>query len=183
MRSRIPELIYQIKEISGIEKVTLTTNGILLKGQMKALANPTDTPTLVPFLEDMGQHLSFKYMNIVADAGYESEENYSYIEEHGQFAYIKPSNYEISKTRKYQADISNRENMVYDEEKDCYRCSQGNLLKAAGSKQRQTASGYIATKVIYKADVLKETIGKYQNPSDLNHWRYRGDLKDRGLNH
>ena len=73
-----------------------------------------------------------------------------YIEEHGQFAYIKPSNYEISKTRKYQADISNRENMVYDEEKDCYRCSQGNLLKAAGSKQRQTASGYIATKVIYK---------------------------------
>lgn len=40
--------------------------------------------------------------------------------------------------------------MVYDEEKDCYRCSQGNLLKAVGSKQRQTASGYIATKVIYK---------------------------------
>ena len=38
VRSRIPELIYQIKEISGIEKVTLTTNGILLKGQMKALA-------------------------------------------------------------------------------------------------------------------------------------------------
>ena len=37
-------------------------------------------------------------MNIVADAGYESEENYSYIEDHGQFAYIKPSNYEISKT-------------------------------------------------------------------------------------
>ena len=36
VRSRIPELIYQIKEISGIEKVTLTTNGILLKGQMKA---------------------------------------------------------------------------------------------------------------------------------------------------
>ena len=106
---------------------------------LEALANPTDTPTLVPFLEDMGQHLSFKYMNIVADTGYESEENYSYIEEHGQFAYIKPSNYEISKTRKYQADISNRENMVYDEEKDCYRCSQGNLLKAAGSKQRQTA--------------------------------------------
>ena len=38
VRARIPELIYQIKEISGIEKVTLTTNGILLKGQMKALA-------------------------------------------------------------------------------------------------------------------------------------------------
>lgn len=50
---------------------------------LEALSNPTDTPTLVPFLEDMQQHLSLKYMNIVADAGYESEENYSYIEEHG----------------------------------------------------------------------------------------------------
>ena len=40
VRSRIPELIYQIKEISGIEKVTLTTNGILLKGQMKHSQNP-----------------------------------------------------------------------------------------------------------------------------------------------
>lgn len=39
VRSRIPELIHQIKEISGIEKVTLTTNGILLKEQMQALAD------------------------------------------------------------------------------------------------------------------------------------------------
>lgn len=137
---------------------------------LEALANPTDTPTLVPFLEDMGQHLSFKYMNIVADAGYESEENYSYIEEHGQFAYIKPSNYEISKTRKYQADISNRENMVYDEEKDCYRCSQGNLLKAAGSKQRQTASGYIATKVIYKCSDCTDCPVKGRCIKG-NHWK------------
>lgn len=38
VRSRIPELIRQIREIPGIEKVTLTTNGILLKDQMKALA-------------------------------------------------------------------------------------------------------------------------------------------------
>ena len=137
---------------------------------LEALSNPTDTPTLVPFLEDMGQHLSFKYMNIVADAGYESEENYSYIEEHGQFAYIKPFNYEISKTRKYQADISNRENMVYDEEKDCYRCSQGNLLKAAGSKQRQTASGYIATKVIYKCSDCTDCPVKGRCIKG-NHWK------------
>ena len=38
MRPRIPGLIRQIKAIPGIEKVTLTTNGILLKKQMKELA-------------------------------------------------------------------------------------------------------------------------------------------------
>lgn len=38
VRPRIPGLIHQIKAIPGIEKVTLTTNGILLKKQMKELA-------------------------------------------------------------------------------------------------------------------------------------------------
>ena len=36
--SRIPGLIRQIKEIPGIQKVTITTNGILLKDQMQELA-------------------------------------------------------------------------------------------------------------------------------------------------
>lgn len=38
VRPRIPVLIRQIKAIPGIEKVTLTTNGILLKKQMRELA-------------------------------------------------------------------------------------------------------------------------------------------------
>lgn len=38
VRPRMPGLIHQIKAIPGIEKVTLTTNGILLKKQIKELA-------------------------------------------------------------------------------------------------------------------------------------------------
>ena len=32
---------------------------------------PTDTTTLISFLKSMQQNLNFKYLNIVADAGYE----------------------------------------------------------------------------------------------------------------
>ena len=46
--------------------------------------HPTDTRTLIPFLKDMENHLGFKYSEVVADAGYESEENYLFIEENGQ---------------------------------------------------------------------------------------------------
>ena len=60
----------------------------------------TDTRTLIPFLKDMEDHLPFRYCDIVADAGYESEENYLYIESNGQVAFIKPNNYEKAKTRK-----------------------------------------------------------------------------------
>lgn len=117
---------------------------------LQIFPNPTDTLTVIPFLEDMKKSLSFKYHNIVLDSGYEGEENYTYIEDNDQVGFIKPANYEISKTRKYQKDISRRENMDYDAEKDCYYCSQGNRLSAVGTKQRRTASGYISTKTIYR---------------------------------
>lgn len=70
---------------------------------------PTDTTTLIPFLKGMENNLKFKYQNITADSGYESEENYLFIEENGQTAFIKPSNYEISKTRKYKSMIKARQ--------------------------------------------------------------------------
>lgn len=39
-----------------------------------------DMNTLIPFLKEVEKNLSFKYEKIVPDAGYESEENYSYVE-------------------------------------------------------------------------------------------------------
>ena len=45
----------------------------------------------------MEGNLNFKYLKIFADAGYESKENYSFIDENNQIAFIKPVNYEISK--------------------------------------------------------------------------------------
>lgn len=62
---------------------------------------PTDTTTLIPFLKEAEEYLSFKYKKIIADAGYESEENYAYLDKNQQLAFIKPSNYEKSKTRTY----------------------------------------------------------------------------------
>ena len=117
---------------------------------LEIFPNSTDTPTAISFLKEMKENLSFKYRNIVLDSGYESEENYTYIEDNDQIGFIKPTNYEISKTRKYQKDICNRANMVYDSERDCYYCSQGHPLFAMATKQRKTASGYISTKTVYK---------------------------------
>ena len=113
-------------------------------------ARPTDTTTLIPFLKDMEQHLPFKYQEIVADAGYESEENYLFIEENGQLAYIKPQNYEISKTRRYRHDISRMENMDYDADGDRYYCRNGQVLTAQYEKKEKTASGYKRTVTVYR---------------------------------
>ena len=115
-------------------------------------SRPTDAPTLVPFLKDAESHLPFKYKEIVADAGYESEEAYVFLEDNGQESYLKPQNYEISKTRKYRQDISRRENMAYDPETDEYICSQGKRLKAIYERHSKSRNGYISTVTVYECE-------------------------------
>ena len=115
-------------------------------------SQPTDTTTLIPFVKSMEKHLSFKYKKIVADAGYESEENYLFLDENGQFSFIKPANYEISKTRKYKTDISRVENMTYNEETDCYTCKNGNELSAQYVKRSKTKTGYVRETTVYRCE-------------------------------
>jgi len=107
----------------------------------------SDSKTLIPFMERIGR---FHYRNIVADAGFESEENYTHLEENGQLAFIKPSNYEKSKTRKYKSDIGRRENMGYDEQIDSYICSMGYKLENVGIKKTKSVAGYPIETTIYE---------------------------------
>lgn len=111
--------------------------------------NPTDNRTLIPFLRTLEECLGFTFKKIVADAGYESEENYAYLDENDLEAYIKPSNYEKAKTRKYKNDIGRIENMEYDEEHDVYICAEGKQLVFSGLRKDKTQSGYISEKRLY----------------------------------
>lgn len=109
----------------------------------------TDIITFIPFLKRIEKNSNFKYLKIVDDARYESEENYSFIEENNQISFIKPSNYEISKTRKYKNDISRIDNMDYDSESDLFICQNGKKLIANGVKIRKSKTGYESVKTIY----------------------------------
>ena len=113
---------------------------------------PTDTTTLIPFLKEAEEYLNFKYINITADAGYESEENYLFLESNGQISYIKPANYEISKTHKYKNDIGNIENMEYDTETDSYTCKNGKKLTVDHIKHTKSKTGYTSEKTVYKCE-------------------------------
>lgn len=135
-------------------------------------SQPTDATTLIQFLKDAGKHLNLKYLKIVTDASYESEENYLFLESNGQTAFIKPANYEMSKTRKYKSDIGRIENMDYEEEKDAYACKNGRELPFVCTRHSKSKTGYVSEKNIYqckdaevvhtKINVSKGTIAKRQ---------------------
>lgn len=117
-----------------------------------------DVQTLIPFmtqLRDTYGELTFG--SVVADSGYESEENYCWFEEHPETElYVKPANHEIQKSRKYRTDISRRENMPYDAENDSYTCANGKTLTLSYEKHTRSASGLPLTTSVYECQSCKD---------------------------
>lgn len=117
-----------------------------------SFSNRTDVNTLIPFLDRIRKHTNRVFERIIADSGYESSENYLYLEENGQECFIKPQNYEISKTKKYKADPYTAENMMYDAKRDEYTCPDGRKLKFRREKIQTTENGYTVSTRYYSND-------------------------------
>jgi len=112
----------------------------------------SDKGTMIPLIERMESKLGVKYEDVTADAGYESEENYTYFEGKEQTCYIKPQNYEQRKTRKFKNDMSLRENMPYDSERDEYTCQNDKKLRVISTGTRKSKSGFEADITYYECD-------------------------------
>ena len=112
----------------------------------------SDQLTLIPLLEKLKKNLPQKHTNIVADAGYESEENYQYLKDNSQTSYIKPQNYEQMKKRSYKKWVGKKENMQYDIVLDEYTCINGRKIKYRNERYRKSKSGYKSHIKVYECD-------------------------------
>lgn len=111
-----------------------------------------DQLTLIPFLDKLEDNISNKYNSITADAGYESEENYKRLEENNQLAYIKPQNYNKIRDKKFKKDISKRENMLFNEEDNCFICANDRKLLYKGLVIKNSKSGYQSEVSVYESE-------------------------------
>lgn len=116
----------------------------------------SDQLTLIPFLENMEAHLQERYADVTADAGYESEENYTYFEEKTIECYIKPQNYERSKTKKYKSNMALRENMTYDAQLDEYTCQNGKKLRVVYVGKRKSKTGFESEITYYACESCED---------------------------
>ena len=119
---------------------------------MDIYTDRSDVATLIPFLTNMRNQLGVGYKNIIADAGYESEENYLFLEENQQKPYIKPLMYEKWKKKSFKNDISKRENMTYVPDEDYYICAAGKKLLANGIFHKTSANGYVSEVTSYECE-------------------------------
>ncbi len=128
--------------------IQYASTGYFIVGSF-ASHHPNDMYTLPLFVEKLHQKYGRWMDKIVADAGYESEENYAFLEEKGLRSFIKPSNYEQSKTRKYKKQMEERASLIYDEAGDYYTHPNGKRFVRATDRIRKKKSGYPSVSKVY----------------------------------
>ena len=131
--------------------VQLAVEGEYITG-LDISSERSDQLALIPLLEKIEANIGTSYDDITLDAGYESEENYTYFEQKKQTCYIKPQNYERSKTRKFKNNMALRENMDYDVQKDEYTCQNGKILRAVHTGTRKYKSGFESEVTYYECE-------------------------------
>ena len=131
--------------------VQIAANSEYITG-VAAFSNRTDSGTLRPFLRSLEQQHRAKYRDIVADAGYESLDNYLYLEDKGQISFVKPINYETQKTRRFKQQIGRRENMQYNEQEGCYICAAGRKLAFCRESTQLNRQGHFLTTAYYRCE-------------------------------
>lgn len=106
--------------------------------------NPTDTLTMIPFLQSFSNRYDRMAHTVVADSGYGSEENYRFMSENGMEAYVKYNYFHMEQRPRFQPDPFKAENFYYNEEHDFCICPMGQRMRRIGTRHVKTASGYVS---------------------------------------
>ena len=116
---------------------------------VEVFSDRTDYKTMKPFMEKLRKEHGKKYEKVTADAGYESIDNYLYLEDNGQICFIKPQNYENQKKHSFKKQIGRIENMEYDAEEDEFTCAEGRKLRLR-REETELKDGHFITTAWYR---------------------------------
>ena len=113
--------------------------------------NPTDTLTLIPFLNSFTDRYGHLPSIAVADSGYGSEENYRFMDEAGMKAYVKYNRFHLEQHPRYKPNPFNHDNFHYNAAEDYYVCPMGQHMTRIGTSHLKTSSGYRSENARYRA--------------------------------
>ena len=134
-------------QLKAAYNLQLAVNGEYIVGY-GAFEDRNDSGTMIPFLKALEALHGKRYKSITADAGYESHENYAYLDAAEQLSFVKPANYESNK-KKNKKWIGRFENMDYDARADSFTCPAGKTLRFTGKRTRTSKTGYESMVSIY----------------------------------
>lgn len=139
--------------------------------------NTTDTNTLKDHLAQYKKQYNALPAVLTADAGYGSEENYSYLEKNKITSYVKHNQFDREQNSNIQRKrIFAADKFTYNKKEDQYSCPAGKPMKNIGTITKATNTGFKQKVTKYKASgcascPIKEQCyqGKGDRVIDVNH--------------
>ncbi len=115
--------------------------------------NPTDTRTLIPFLDSIEENFFELPEHIVADAGYGSEQNYEdIIENRNRTPLITYNQYRKEKKKKHKDNAFHVDNWEYNEEEDTFLCPNGRKVRFSHHSKRTDRYGFTREFKVYECE-------------------------------
>lgn len=159
--------------------------------------NPTDTRTFIDYLKKFSKRYQRQSEEVVADAGYGSEENYQYLEEENIEHYVKFNYFHIEQKKAFKQDPFRIENMHYNKDKDYFVCPMGQHMEFVSEYEKSNSFGYVSKIRKYRAKSCRRCQirgkcfkGKGNRSIEINHnlrahkQKARENLmSDKGLKH
>lgn len=156
-----------------------------------------DTTTLEAHLNGFEQQYGKQSKEVIADAGYGSEENYEMMEQKQIEAFVKYNYFHKEQKRTQKQNPFLVQNLYYNEEKNFYVCPMGQKLEHVGKGKRKSINGYTSQVDYYEAKrcqgcplraMCHKSMGnkKIEINHKLNHYRAKARemlTSDQGLLH
>ncbi|MFR9547101.1 MAG: IS1182 family transposase [Rikenellaceae bacterium] len=112
---------------------------------------PGDTATLIPYLDSFEARFNRTCDEVVADAGYGSEQNYEYMRERGMKPYVKYNYFHKEQKRKARENIFHPNNLFYNADGDFYVCPMGQRMQRCGTSKKVSDLEYVSYSARYSA--------------------------------
>lgn len=110
-----------------------------------------DTTTLESHLHGFENNYNKQSKDVIADAGYGSEENYEMMQAKEIDAYVKYNYFHKEQKRAIKKNPFLPQNLFYNQEKDFYVCPMGQRMEKVKDAKRTSTNGYEANVTKYQA--------------------------------
>jgi hypothetical protein len=110
-----------------------------------------DTTTLETHLDGFEQQYGKQSKEVIADAGYGSEENYEMMEQRQIDAYVKYNYFHKEQKRPQKQNPFLVQNLYYNESENFFVCPMGQKLEHIGKGKRKSTNGFISQVDYYQA--------------------------------
>ncbi|MFY0672398.1 MAG: transposase [Bacteroidia bacterium] len=112
---------------------------------------PGDTTTLKSHLNEFEENYSTQSKEVVADAGYGSEQNYELLKGKSITPYVKYNYFHKNQKRSAKDNPFLVQNPYYNAEENYFVCPMGQRMDNTGTFEKESAAGYISTITTYQA--------------------------------